>query len=73
MGSKAAPHNLTDRPVFGTPRTVPFVLFCLATERFCGRTWIANTWDEYDLHVKGREAHQAFCGAAQQHNLKLPI
>jgi hypothetical protein len=72
MSAKAVPHDLTDKPVYGTPRTVPFVLFCLATERFCGKTWIANTWEEYDQHEKTRAAHQVFCGTAQKHNLILP-
>lgn len=73
MPAKAVPHELTDKPVYGTPRVPPFVLFCCATERFCGRYWIANDFDQYDQHVKAREAHQTFCGAAQKHNLILPI
>lgn len=72
MGVKAAPHDLADRPVYGTPRTIPFVLFCHATENFCGRTWVANTWPQYDEYTQAREAHHMFCGAAQQYNLTIP-
>jgi hypothetical protein len=73
MSLRAAPHDLADQPVYGTPRTLPFVLLCHATEQFCGRFWIANTWDQYDGMVKAREAHEVFCGTATQHNLKLPL
>lgn len=49
--------------VYGTPRTVPTVLLCQADVNFCGRHWIANTWDEYDMKVKERQAHEVFCSA----------
>lgn len=72
MGAKTAPHDLAERPVYGTPRTPPFVLFCCATERFCGKFWIANSFEEYDQHVNTRTAHQVFCETAQKNNLILP-
>jgi hypothetical protein len=70
---KAAPHDLSEQPVYGTPRTIPYVLLCHATLDFCGRFWVANTWEQYDELTKAREAHQVFCGTAQQHGLKIPI
>jgi hypothetical protein len=73
VASKAAPHDLAEQPVFGTPRTIPFVLLCHATLEFCGRLWVANTWEQYDVHVKARAAHEVFCGAARHHNLTLPL
>lgn len=73
MSLKAAPHDLADQPVYGTPRTTPYVLLCHATLNFCGRFWVANSMDQYDEHLKAREVHEMFCGSAQQHNLKLPL
>ena len=61
MSSKAAPHDLAERPFYGTPRPLPRILFCCAGERFCGRTWIANTMAEYQDAVQGRQAHEALC------------
>lgn len=48
--------------VYGTPRNLPTVLLCQADVNFCGRVWIANTWEEYDEKVKERYAHETFCG-----------
>lgn len=46
----------------GAPRSIPTVLLCQADVNFCGRLWIANTWEEYDEKVKERYAHETFCG-----------
>ncbi len=59
--SKAAPHDLVDRPVYGAPRTLPVVLLCHATVEWCGHLQIANTPAEYDRAVEMRRVHEAFC------------
>lgn len=58
---KAAPHDLAERPVLGTPRTLPYILLCHASEQFCGRHWIANTPEQYEAHARIREAHELIC------------
>lgn len=58
---KAAPHDLTERPVFGAPRTLPVVLLCHATVEWCGNLQIANTPEEYREALEKRRVHEAFC------------
>jgi hypothetical protein len=48
--------------IYGAPRTIPTVLLCQADINFCGRLWIANSWEEYDMKVKERYVHESFCG-----------
>jgi hypothetical protein len=48
--------------VYGAPRNLPTILLCQADVNFCGRHWIANTWEEYDERIKERYAHENFCG-----------
>jgi hypothetical protein len=66
VSSKAAPHDLAECPVVGTPRTLPYVLLCHATEMFCGRHWIANTEAEYEQHSTMRTAHELICAGRPQ-------
>lgn len=73
MSSKAAPHDIAERPVYGTPRTTPYVMLCHATLNFCGRHWIANTWEQYVKYAEERKIHEKLCGSAQQHGLVLPF
>ncbi|MGW7001420.1 hypothetical protein ACWGCW_00985 [Streptomyces sp. NPDC054933] len=61
MTVKAARHDLADRPFHGAPRTLPTVLLCAASERWCGRHWTANTRAQYEQHTKTREAHETLC------------
>lgn len=72
MSLKAAPHELADRPVLGTPRVPPFIMLCIASASRCGRYWIANTVSEYDEKTVERDAHHLLCAAARQYDLILP-
>lgn len=56
--TKFAPEDV----IYGTPRTIPTVLLCQADVNFCGRFWIANSWEEYDEKIKERYVHENFCG-----------
>ena len=51
-----------DEVFYAAPRTIPTVLLCQADINFCGRLWIANTWEEYDEKIKDRYAHETLCG-----------
>lgn len=61
MSLKAAPHDLADRPVHGTPRVPPFILLCLVSASTCGRYWLANTVEQYNDRLHERDAHHVFC------------
>ena len=61
MSFKAAPHDLNDRPFLGTPRTPPFILFCLTSASRCGWYKIANTAEEYQVALRLRDLHHPFC------------
>lgn len=61
MTVKAARHELADRPIHGTPTSLPRILLCAATERWCGRHWTANTEAQYGEHTKTRQAHELLC------------
>lgn len=67
MSSRAVPHELAQRRIYGTPRGLPTVLLCHATERYCGRApWVANTWPEYERAEAERRAHEVFCATRAQ-------
>lgn len=61
MSLKAVPHDLADRPLYGTPRVPPFIMLCQVSASRCGRVWIANTVQEYQSFMVMREAHHKFC------------
>lgn len=48
---------------YGAPRNLPTILLCQADMNFCGRYWIANTWEQYDEKVKERYTHETLCGS----------
>lgn len=56
---------MNDQVFYGTPRTLPRVLFCHVPTHWCGRHWVANTPAEYDEAIKGRVAHEQFCSGAR--------
>lgn len=61
-----------DRPFFGTPRPLPRVLLCNSTaEQFCGRTWTANTMEQYEEFVKQREVHEVLCASLMEGRGKI--
>lgn len=66
MSSKAAPLDLSDRPVLGTPRVPPVVLLCHATVEFCGEYWLANSLEEYREVADRRVKHERSCEAVQE-------
>lgn len=70
MSVKAAPHELAEQPFLGTPRPLPRILLCHATEQFCGRHWIANSMPDYERTTRERQAHEVFCATRAQ--LVLP-
>lgn len=73
MSSRAA--NVAapaDQPFFGTPTALPRVLLCNSTaERFCGRTWVANTMDEYTEFINLRSVHEVLCAQLMENRGKI--
>jgi hypothetical protein len=61
MFTQADKHVGPNDVVYGRPRALPTVLLCHATAAFCGRFWIANTWDEYEQAQTGRQLHETLC------------
>lgn len=72
MSLRAAPHDLADRPFVGTPRVPPFVMLCHVSASKCGRYWVANTVEQYNVYLSERDAHHVFCSVADKTNLILP-
>lgn len=66
MSVRAAPHELAEQPFVGAPVVLPRVLLCHATERYCGRSWLAATWPQYDEKVKQRQVHELLCANRAQ-------
>lgn len=47
--------------VIGKPIRLPAVLLCTMGERFCGKTWTANTQEQFLLKSAERREHEATC------------
>lgn len=63
---RAAPADLSDKPVYGHPRYLPVVLLCHATVEWCGSKWIANNMADYEAHQRQRHLHEKTCEAVQE-------
>ena len=65
--ARSTPHDLAEKPYYGTPRTLPMALLCNSNpDEFCGRVWTANTMEQYNQYLEERKGHEAFCSAAVQ-------
>jgi len=47
--------------VVGRPIRLPAVLLCTNGERFCGKTWTANSQWQLTAAMKERRAHEQSC------------
>jgi hypothetical protein len=52
---------MTNDTFYGTPRPLPRLMLCAATEKFCGRRWFVKTEAEYENAVKERQTHEVLC------------
>lgn len=47
--------------VIGQPIRLPYIMLCTQGERFCGRTWVANTAREVPAKLADRRRHEDNC------------
>jgi hypothetical protein len=47
--------------VIGSPLHLPYVMLCTQGERFCGKTWTANTDRDLPVMLAERRTHEATC------------
>jgi hypothetical protein len=55
------PASVRPGQVVGKPMRIPAILLCTQGERFCGRTWVANTARELPEKLADRRVHEASC------------
>jgi hypothetical protein len=58
------PSSLLPGQVLGRPMGIPAILLCTQGERFCGRTWVANSYRELPEKLAERRKHEENCKGA---------
>jgi hypothetical protein len=63
MTAKVTSTPATELPgsVIGRPIRIPFVLLCTNGERFCGKTWTANSRHQLAEYMAERRTHEQNC------------
>jgi len=57
----SSPASVLPGQVIGRPVRIPAILLCTAGERFCGKTWVANSERALPEKMAERRKHEESC------------